>query len=185
MTPLAATAVEPFEFVDEVRGGRIPREYVPAVKQGFMEELKKGPLGEFEVVGIKIVLSDGDYHEQDSSDLSFRLCAGETMRDVILPQAEMVLLEPVMTVEVETPEQFQGSVTGHLLRKRGLVTSSETREGTCVSVAEVPLAEMFDYANEIRSMTQGQGNFTMEFSRYSRTPRDVQKSVLAKHRQKS
>jgi elongation factor G len=184
MTPLSEESCESFEFIDEVRGGRIPREYVPAVKQGFMEELKKGPLGEFEVVGTRIVLNDGDYHEQDSSELSFRLCAREAMRNVILPRAEMTLLEPVMKVEIETPEPFQGSVSGHLSRKRGVVTGSETTDGLCVMTAEVPLAEMFDYANDIRSMTQGQGSFTMEFSRYARTPRDVQESVLSKQRQK-
>jgi elongation factor G len=173
MTPLPEDSEVAFEFVDEVRGGRIPREFIPAIEQGLREELSKGPLGDFEVVGLRVVLSDGAYHEQDSSDLSFRLCAREAMRKVILPQADMALLEPIMAVEIEVPEQFQGTVIGQLSRNRGLITASETREGLCVLTADVPLAEMFNYASELRSVTQGQGSFSMEFARYAKAPREL------------
>lgn len=173
MSPLPENVDVAFDFVNEVRGGRIPREFIPSIEQGFRDELERGPLGEFDVVGVRIVLSDGSYHENDSSDLAFRLCAREAMRDVILPKAEMALLEPVMVVEIEVPEQFQGSILGQLSRKRGLVTSSQSSEGLCVLTAEVPLVEMFNYASELRSVTQGLGTFTMEFSRYAKAPKDA------------
>lgn len=180
MEPLQADATdaETFVFIDKVTGGRIPREYIPSVRQGFAEALNKGPLGEFEVVGIKVVLTDGSYHEQDSSDKSFKDCAREAMRKVILPNADVVLLEPVMKLDIEVPEEFQGAVTGHLSKNRGVVTASETSDSICVLSAEVPLAEMFDYANNLRSMTQGQGSFSMEFLAYRATPQSVQAEVL-------
>jgi len=142
------------------------------------ETLAKGPLGEFEVVGVKVIVTDGSYHDNDSSDQSFKLCARDTMRKEILPNADVVLLEPVMTLEIEVPETFQGAVTGHLSKNRGTVTSSETSHANCVMRAEVPLAEMFDYANDLRSMTQGQGSFSMEFLEYRDAPRSVQNQVL-------
>jgi elongation factor G len=180
MEPLATRPdeTERFVFVDEVTGGRIPREYIPAAKQGFIEALAKGPLGDLEVVGVKVVLTDGSYHDNDSSDQSFKLCAREAMRKDILPNADVVLLEPVMKLEIEVPEIFQGAVTGHLSKNRGTITSSETSDANCVMTAEVPLAEMFDYANNLRSMTQGQGSFSMEFLEYRDTPRSVQDQVL-------
>lgn len=180
MEPLlkSESSAESFVFIDEVTGGRIPREFIPSVRQGFLEALNKGPLGEFEVVGVKVVLTDGSCHEQDSSDKAFKNCAREAMRKEILPNADVVLLEPVMKLEIEVPEDFQGAVAGHLAKNRGLVTASETSDSTCVLVAEVPLAEMFDYANNLRSMTQGQGSFSMEFLDYRVTPRSIQAEVL-------
>lgn len=173
---------ETFVFVNEVKGGRIPREYIPSVQKGFSEALNQGPLGEFEVVGVMIVLTDGSYHEQDSSDQSFRICARDAMRREILPQADVVLLEPVMRLEIEVPEEFQGAVTGHLLKNRGLVTSSVTDHSGCVISAEVPLAEMFNYAGDLRSMTQGKGSFAMELLDWQEAPAGVLEMVL-KHQQ--
>ncbi|MCA9035143.1 MAG: elongation factor G [Planctomycetaceae bacterium] len=178
MIPLGVDGEKHFEFVNHVRGGRIPREFIPAVEQGFLDELNRGPLGEFEVVGVRIDLLDGAYHENDSSELSFRLCAQAAMRDVILPNADVRLLEPVMSVEVEVPARFQGGVTGHLASRRGLVTGSETRDGSCLITAVIPLAEMFHYADELRCMTQGQGVFSMAFCRYAPMPADTQRGVL-------
>ena len=129
-------------------------------------------------MGVKVVLTDGSYHDNDSSDQSFKLCAREAVRKGILPNADVVLLEPVMKLEIEVPEIFQGAVTGHLSKNRGTITSSETSDANCVMTAEVPLAEMFDYANNLRSMTQGQGSFSMEFLEYRDTPRSVQDQVL-------
>ncbi|MEZ6133136.1 MAG: elongation factor G [Planctomycetaceae bacterium] len=182
MEPLPEDAENNFEFVNEVTGGRIPKEYIPACEKGFGEMMSKGPLGEYEIVGLKIRLQDGSYHDVDSSDMAFKLCAQEAMRESILPKCGMALLEPIMKLEIETPEEFQGGVTGHISSKRGIVTSSEVNTGTCVILAEVPLAEMFDYANEIRSMTQGKGTFSMEFLCYRQTPKNVQEDVLAKRR---
>lgn len=167
-----------FIFVDEVKGGRIPSEFIPAVRKGFIEALDKGPQGDFQVQGVKVVLTDGSYHEQDSSDRSFKDCAREAMRKAILPNADVVLLEPVMKMDVEVPEEFQGGVTGHLAKNRGVVTSSTTVDGVCELVADVPLAEVFDYATELRSMTQGQGTFSMEFLAYREVPRSIQDSLV-------
>lgn len=182
MEPLPDDAEDVFEFVNEVTGGRIPREYIPACENGFRDQIAKGPLGEYEIVGVKIILKDGTFHDVDSSDMAFRLCAQEAMREAILPKCGMALLEPIMLLEIETPDEFQGGVTGHLSSKRGIVTSSEVTDGNCIILAEVPLAEMFDYANEIRSMTQGKGTFSMEFMCYRQTPKNIQEDVLAKRR---
>lgn len=182
MEPLPEDAEGAFEFVNEVTGGRIPREYIPACEHGFRDQMGKGPLGEYEIVGVKVVLQDGTFHDVDSSDMAFRLCAQEAMRESILPKCGMALLEPIMKLEIETPDEFQGGVTGHLSSKRGIVTSSEVTDGNCIILAEVPLAEMFDYANEIRSMTQGKGTFSMEFLCYRQAPKNIQEEVLARRR---
>lgn len=182
MEPLPDDAEEAYEFVDEVTGGRIPREYIKPCDQGFRSQLDKGPLGEFEVVGVKVTLKDGTYHDVDSSDMAFKLAAREAMRVAILPKAGMALLEPIMCLEIETPDEFQGAVVGHLSSKRGIVGSSDVTDGNCIIVSEVPLAEMFDYANELRSMTQGKGGFSMEFKCYRQAPKNIQEGVLEKRR---
>lgn len=182
MEPLPEDAENAYEFVDEITGGRIPREYIKPCDQGFQDQMAKGPLGEYEVVGVKIYLQDGSYHDVDSSDMAFKLTAREAMRESILNKAGMALLEPIMLLEIETPDEFQGAVVGHLSSKRGVVNSSEVTDGTCIILAEVPLAEMFDYANEIRSMTQGKGSFSMEFKCYRQAPKNIQEEVLEKRR---
>ena len=171
-----------FEFVDEVRGGNIPREYISSIEQGFAEALKKGALAGYPVVGLRITLQDGDSHEKDSSDSAFLLCAGEAMREAILPKAGLALYEPVMKVEVEIPGDYQGAVAGHFAKHRGVVTASEQIDDNCVIEAEAPLTELFDFANEFRSITQGQGSFTMEFLAYRQAPAHVQEHVVLKRR---
>lgn len=182
MEPMSEDEEEAYEFVDEISGGRIPREFIKPCDQGFHDQMAKGPLGEFEVVGVRIHLQDGSYHDVDSSDMAFKLTAREAMRVAILPKADMALLEPIMQLEIETPDEFQGAVVGHLSSKRGIVSSSEVTDGNCIILAEVPLAEMFDYANELRSMTQGKGGFSMEFKCYRQAPRNIQEIVLEKRR---
>ena len=182
MDPMPEDAENAYEFVDEVTGGRIPREFIKPCDQGFQDQMVKGPLGEYEVVGVKITLQDGSYHDVDSSDMAFKLTAREAMREAILNKAGMALLEPIMQLEIETPDEFQGAVVGHLSSKRGVVNSSEVTDGNCIILAEVPLAEMFDYANEIRSMTQGKGAFSMEFKCYRQAPRNIQEDILEKRR---
>jgi elongation factor G len=182
MEPLPDDSPVNYEFVDEVTGGRIPREYIKPCDQGFQDQLHKGPLGEYEVVGVKITLQDGTFHDVDSSDMAFKLTAREAMREAILNKAGMALLEPIMLLEIETPDEFQGAVVGHLSSKRGVVSSSEVTDGSCIIISEVPLAEMFDYANEIRSMTQGKGSFSMEFKCFRQAPKSIQETVLAKRR---
>jgi elongation factor G len=180
--PLPDDSPIPYEFVDEVFGGRIPKEYIPAVDAGFQKALPKGPLCECEVVNVQAILEDGSYHDVDSSEMAFNICAWNCMRET-LKKAGMVLLEPIMNLEVEAPTDFQGSISGHLSSKRGLITSSETQAGVVIMRAEVPLATMFDYANELRSMTQGKGSFTMEFARYKQVPKSIQEEVIVRRRE--
>jgi elongation factor G len=180
--PLPEDSPVPYEFVDEVFGGRIPREYIPAVDAGFQRALPKGPLCECEVVNVQAILEDGSYHDVDSSEMAFNIAGFNCMRET-LKKAGMVLLEPIMTLEVEAPSEFQGSISGHLSSKRGLITSSEIQAGVSVLRAEVPLATMFDYANELRSMTQGKGSFTMEFHRYKQVPKSIQEEVIVRRRE--
>lgn len=181
MEPLPEDAVLPYEFVNEVTGGRIPKEYIAPVDKGFQRALVKGPLCECEVVGIRMRLQDGTYHDVDSSEMAFEICGFDAMREV-LSKCDLGLLEPIMKLEVEIPDEYQGSVTGHLASKRGVIGSTETNMGQCVILAEVPLAMMFDYANELRSMTQGKGTFSMEFAKYSMLPRGLQNDVVEKRR---
>jgi elongation factor G len=179
LEPLPEDAVLPYEFVNEVTGGRIPKEYIAPVDKGFQRALVKGPLCECEVVGVRMRLQDGSYHDVDSSEMAFDICAFDCMRDT-LKKADMGLLEPIMKLEVEIPDEFQGSVTGHLASKRGVIGSTETNMGQCVILAEVPLSSMFDYANELRSMTQGKGTFSMEFAKYSMVPRNLMGEIVEK-----
>ncbi|OYW24764.1 MAG: elongation factor G [Planctomycetales bacterium 12-60-4] len=181
MEPLPEDAVLPYEFVNEVTGGRIPKEYIAPVDKGFQRALVKGPLCECEVVGVRMRLQDGSYHDVDSSEMAFEICGFDAMREV-LSKCDLGLLEPIMKLEVEIPDEYQGSVTGHLASKRGVIGSTETSMGQCVILAEVPLAMMFDYANELRSMTQGKGTFSMEFAKYSMLPRGLQGEVVEKRR---
>ena len=170
-----------YEFVDEITGGRIPREYIGSCDAGFQLGMEKGPLGEFEVVGVRMRLQDGSYHDVDSSEMAFKIASMACMKDS-LKKAEMALQEPIMKLEIEVPEEYQGSVTGHLASLRGLMTSSEVTDGNCIILGEVPLAMMFDYANELRSMTQGKGTFSMEFLCYRQVPRGLQTEILEKRR---
>lgn len=177
--PLPEDAEETFVFENAVTQGRIPKEYIPSVEHGMKLSLEKGPLCECEVVGVQVVLEDGAYHDVDSSEMAFKSAGQACMREY-LPKMKVALQEPIMTLDVEVPEEYQGSVTGHVSSKRGLIVSAETRAGTCYIVAEVPLASMFDYANELRSMTQGKGGFSMEFAKYSQVPKSIQEEVIKK-----
>ncbi|XZE53416.1 elongation factor G [Planctomycetaceae bacterium SH139] len=171
-----------FEFVDKVVGGRIPKQYIPAVEKGFRDSLTKGPIAEYPVVGTKIELEDGSYHDVDSSEKAFYTCAQECFREYF-KKAGPVLLEPIMKVEIECPEDFQGTVVGNAISRRGLITSTESRDAVSYIEAEVPLAETFGYATDLRSMTQGQGTFTMELLAYRRTPSNVQEEIIAKKKE--
>jgi elongation factor G len=181
LEPLPDTHETAYEFVDEVSGGRIPREFIAPVDAGFQESLVKGPLGEYEVVGVRMRLQDGSYHDVDSSEMAFKIAGIGCMRES-LRKADMTLQEPIMKLEVEVPDEYQGQVTGHLSSKRGMVTGSEVNGGVCVILAEAPLSSMFDYANELRSMTQGKGTFSMEFLAYRQVPRGLQGEILERRR---
>jgi elongation factor G len=170
-----------YQFVDKITQGRIPSQYIPAINKGFQRALHKGPLCECEVVHVGVEITDGSYHDVDSSEKAFETCGWQAMRDA-LQKASPALLEPIMLLDVEVPDEFQGPVTGHLSSKRGMIVNTENREGVAYIVAEVPLASMFDYANELRSMTQGKGGFSMEFSKYKQVPRNIQEEVVERRR---
>ena len=177
LEPLPEESTENFIFEDAVVGGRVPREYIPSVEKGFRAVLSKGPIAGFPIVGVKASLVDGSYHDVDSSDMAFQVCARQGFREAFL-NTKPVLLEPIMKMEVEVPSDFQGPVTGELNKRRGLIVSTETVGKTSTIIAEVPLAETFGYSTDLRSMTQGQGVFTMEFSKYRPTPGNIQKEIV-------
>jgi len=176
--PLTEEATDIFEFEDEVIGGRVPREYIPSVEKGFRDSIHKGPLAGYPIVGVKTVLEDGKYHDVDSSDMAFQTCARNCFRETFL-KMKPTLLEPVMKLEVEVPMTYQGSVAGELTSRRGMIVSTEVQGANAVIEAEVPLAETFGYSTDLRSMTQGQGTFTMEFSKYRRVPASIQETIIA------
>jgi elongation factor G len=178
MELLPDDAEETFVFEEEIVGGRIPKEYVPSVEKGFRNALGKGPLAEFPIVGVKAVLKDGSYHEVDSSDMAFQICAWGCFRETFLAM-KPVLLEPVMKVEIEAPADFQGPIVGDLISRRGLITSTEINSNIVTILGEVPLAETFGYSTDLRSLTQGQGTFTMELAAYRRVPSSIQQDILA------
>ncbi|MBN2217948.1 MAG: elongation factor G [Pirellulales bacterium] len=170
-----------FLFEDNVTGGRIPRQYIPSVEKGLRKMLDKGPLAGYPIVGLHVSLDDGSYHDVDSSDLAFQTVAMTAMREV-LPRTRPVLLEPVMKIEIECPQQFQGSVVADLTCRRGLVTGTRVDGPTALIEGEVPLAGTFGYATDLRSLTQGQGTFTMEFSSYKRLPANLEREVIAERK---
>jgi elongation factor G len=177
LEPLPEESTDNFIFEDAVVGGRVPREYIPSVEKGFRAVLNKGPIAGFPIVGVKATLEDGSYHDVDSSDMAFQTCARQGFREAFLA-TKPVLLEPIMKMEVEVPADFQGPVTGELNKRRGLIISTETVGNASTIVAEVPLAETFGYSTDLRSMTQGQGVFTMEFAKYRPTPGNIQKEIV-------
>jgi elongation factor G len=178
---LPEDAAEPFLFEDCVTGGRIPKQFIPAVEKGFRQSIRKGPLAGYPVVGLAVVLEDGSYHEVDSSDLAFQTCARTAMRETF-PKTRPVLLEPVMKIEIECPGQFQGTVVGNLTARRGMVVATDLDSASARIEGEVPLAETFGYSTDLRSMTQGQGTFTMEFARYRRVPPGIEREIIAERK---
>ena len=182
LSPMPEDADENFEFLNKVVGGRIPREYIPSVEKGFRMSMEKGPIAGFPIVGVRATLADGSYHDVDSSDMAFQLCARTGFREAFL-KTKPVLLEPIMKIEVEVPADFQGPVTGELNKRRGLIVSTETVGNSSTIIAEVPLAQTFGYSTDLRSLTQGQGVFSMEFFKYRPMPANVQKEVVEERKQ--
>ena len=168
-----------FEFVDAIKGGVVPREYIPAVEKGVEDTLKAGVLAGYPVVDVKVTLHFGSYHEVDSNENAFKIAASMAFKDG-MRRANPVLLEPIMAVEVETPEEKMGDVMGDLSSRRGMIQGMEDLPGGAKSIkAEVPLAEMFGYATQLRSLTQGRATYTMEFKHYAEAPRNVAEEVIA------
>jgi elongation factor G len=172
-----------FEFINEIVGGAIPREYIPAVEHGVTQALETGVLAGFEVVDVKVTLTDGSYHEVDSSEMAFKIAGSLALKEAA-KRAKPVLLEPMMRVEVVVPEEFMGAVTGDLHSRRGRVESTESRLSSRIIQCKVPLSEMFGYSTDLRSMTQGRATYSMHFSHYEEAPKAVSEEVVTKVRGK-
>ncbi len=168
-----------FEFADAIKGGSIPREYIPAVEKGVREASESGALAGYPIVDVRTTLLDGSYHEVDSSEIAFKIAASLGFKDAV-SRADPVLLEPIMAVEVVVPEEFMGDVIGDISSRRGKVLGMDSRPAAQVIEARVPLAEMFGYATELRSMTQGRATYTMQFSHYEPVPAAISEEISAK-----
>ena len=167
-----------FEFIDAIKGGVVPREYIPAVEKGVKEFLSKGITAGFPVVDIKVTLYDGSYHDVDSSEIAFKIAASMCMQEGC-KNAKPVLLEPIMKVQVIVPSEYIGDITGDISSKRGKIESIEDRINSKVIESTIPLSEMFGYATKLRSMTQGRGSFTMEFNNYEIAPKNIEAAIIA------
>ncbi len=168
-----------YEFENEIKGGNIPKEFIPAVGKGVVEALEGGILAGFPMVDLKVTVYDGDYHEVDSSEMAFKICGSICVKEACR-KAKPVLLEPVMAVEVVVPDEYMGTVNGDLISRRGQLEGTEIQGTTQMIRASVPLSEMFGYATELRSRTQGRGSFTMHFSRYEEVPKSVAEEIVSR-----
>ncbi|MGV3605275.1 MAG: elongation factor G [Planctomycetaceae bacterium] len=181
LEPLPEGAEEAFVFEENIVGGRIPKNFIPSIEKGFKTVVVKGPLAEYPVVGLKAVVNDGSYHDVDSSDRAFQTCAEGCFREHF-KDTKPAILEPIMKVEIEVPEHFQGPVTGDVISRRGLIVNTDARDNVANIVCELPLAETFGYSTDLRSMTQGQGTFTMELACYRKVPAAVQETIITEKR---
>ena len=168
-----------YEFVDETVGGSIPKEFIQPINKGIQEASKNGILAGYEVVDFKVTVYDGSYHDVDSSEMAFKIAGSMALKDG-LAKAKSVLLEPVMKVEIVTPDDYFGDLMGNVTARRGIIQGTDDRNGVKVIDAHIPLAEMFGYATDLRSRTQGRGNYTMQFSHYSEVPKSVAEKIMGK-----
>ena len=174
-----------FKFHNNIKGGSIPTEFIGACEKGFNDIMEKGPLAAFPLINVEVFLEDGKYHDVDSSDMAFRIASRQAMRQAI-GKANAQLLEPVMKVEVTTPDEYQGSVIGDLSSRRGMIQGSETDpNGEVIINALVPLSEMFGYSSDLRSMSAGKASFTMEFEKYTECPSNISEKVMAEKKRKA
>jgi elongation factor G len=168
-----------FEFVNAIVGGVIPKEYIPAVGKGIEEQMQNGVLAGYPVIDVKVTLFDGSYHDVDSSEMAFKIAGSMGFKEGAR-RANAVILEPIMKVEVVTPEDYMGDVIGDLNRRRGVILGMDDGPSGKVVSAEVPLAEMFGYATDVRSMSQGRASYSMEFLKYNEVPNNISKEIIEK-----
>jgi elongation factor G len=168
---------EGFDFVNKIKGGSVPSEFIPAVEKGIEEALETGVKAGYPMVDVRATLVDGKYHDTDSSEIAFKIAGSLALKEAA-QRAKPVLLEPIMAVEVVTPQDFLGDVIGDLSRRRGRVEGQEPRGNALAVKAAVPLSEMFGYANDLRSNTQGRANYTMQFDRYEEVPNNLAESIV-------
>jgi elongation factor G len=183
LEPLPPNSEKTYEFEDNVVGGKIPREFIPACDKGFREQVTKGLLIGHPVVNVRCEVHDGSSHAVDSSEMAFRIAAMAAFREAY-PKAAPVVLEPIMKLEVSAPDEFQGNVMGQINQRRGVILASTNQEGFVIIESEVPLTEMFGYSTDLRSATQGKGEFTMEFAKYAPCPRNIQEELVKKYQEK-
>ena len=167
---------EGYKFENKIVGGVIPKEYIPAIDNGIKEASQNGVLAGFETVDFKVTVFDGSYHDVDSSEMAFKIAGSLAFKEGA-KKADPYLLEPIMKVEVEMPDEYLGDVMGNINRRRGVLNGTELRNGTQVIHAEIPLSEMFGYATDLRGLTQGRGSFNMEFAKYAEVPRNVAEKI--------
>ncbi|WP_028972566.1 elongation factor G [Spirochaeta cellobiosiphila] len=172
-----------YEFENNIKGGSIPTEYIPAVDRGFQMAMEKGQLIGFPVVGVKMMINDGQYHAVDSSDMAFQIAALNAFKETYM-KCNPIILEPIMKVTVEGPNEFQGNIFGSLNQRRGMISSSSDEGNSCVVEAEVPLSEMFGYSTTLRSSTQGKAEFSMEFLKYGKVPQSISDELIKSHQAK-
>jgi elongation factor G len=178
-SPAEDESAEELEFVNEVVGGVIPKEFVPAIQKGISEQMKNGVVAGYPLLGLKAAVFDGSYHDVDSSEMAFKIAASMATKE-LAKKGGAVLLEPIMKVEVVTPEDYMGDVVGDLNRRRGMIQGMDDSPMGKVINAEVPLAEMFGYATDVRSATQGRATYTMEFLKYAEAPNNIAEEIIAK-----
>ncbi|MBD3840221.1 MAG: elongation factor G, partial [Epsilonproteobacteria bacterium] len=166
-----------YKFIDAIKGGVIPKEYIPAVDKGIQEALSGGILAGYPVVDVQVTLYDGSYHEVDSSEMAFKIAGSMAVKEAAR-KAGLTLLEPIMKVEVEVPEDYMGDVIGDINKRRGQMNSMDDRLGVKLLTAMIPLAEMFGYSTDLRSMSQGRGTYSMVFDHYADVPKNVSDEVI-------
>jgi elongation factor G len=166
-----------YAFENKIVGGVIPKEYIPAIDNGIKEASQNGVLAGFETVDFKVTVFDGSYHDVDSSEMAFKIAGSLAFKEGA-KKADPYLLEPIMKVEVEMPDEYLGDVMGNINRRRGVLNGTELRNGAQVINAEIPLSEMFGYATDLRGLTQGRGSFNMEFCKYAEVPRNVAEKIM-------
>ncbi|MCX6140634.1 MAG: elongation factor G, partial [Candidatus Kapabacteria bacterium] len=181
--PLPADAVENYEFVDDIVGGVIPREYIPACDKGFKESVLEGSLIGQPVVRVRVTINDGATHAVDSSEMAFKTASIMAFREAY-SHAKPTILEPIMKLEVSVPEEFQGTVIGQINQRRGVILGTDSDVGYVTVESEVPLSEMFGYSTDLRSVTQGKGEFSMEFKKYQPVPRMIQEEMVKEYQKK-
>jgi len=169
-----------FVFENKIVGGKIPKEYIPAVEKGLVEASQNGVLAGYPVVDYKAILYDGSYHDVDSSEMAFKICAIQAFKEG-MAKAKPVLLEPIMDIEVVSPDDYTGDIIGNINSKRGRIESMEDKRGEKTIKAKVPLANMFGYSTSLRSLSQGRANYTMQFDHYEETPKNVAEEIMKKY----
>jgi elongation factor G len=172
-----------FEFIDSIKGGAIPQSFIPAVEKGIKEAMQKGVLAGYPIVDVQVDLVDGSFHEVDSSELAFKIAGSIGFKEAFM-KAEPILLEPYMSLEVNTPEEHMNSIVGYICSRRGKIMNMDSKGKQKIISAEVPLSEMFGYATQIRSLSSGRANSSMEFSKYLRVPQEITAKIIAEKEEK-